>query len=221
VGERVVNLSNTGSDMEIIQKISNRYRAMDANVGMYMSDGNTGGWMMVRSKYDSATGTYTHSSKRLATFGLISVQAPGTPAGDYSTQDALVKIHSKINLVDFTGFNANQPIHANHFNLLVWAISKNQLSVNLNTPISDAQVAELGKANMLISGANIPLDAGLRTLVRLYENKIGQVKGVKGHMDKAEMIGFLDIFNDVDPNKLMTHEEMFYMLDIIIDDGGF
>jgi len=236
---RTVNLTNTAVPMEINIKLNNRYAGAQSNIGAYVSDKNTGGWQRLATKYDNISGTFSLSSKKLANFAAISRSAPAAEtAADDAVADSMAKLSSKIDMRDLTTYNPNGAIHPNQFNLLVLGLSRNQTSVDVNTPMTNEQISVLGKAGMLVSGSRVPLEAGINALVRLYENKAGRVKSFpkanessfsniasvtaqyQTAMLKAEEIGMLDQFTALNPKKDMTFSEVLYILDIIIDDAG-
>lgn len=235
---RTVNMTNTGTDMAIGIKLNHRYAVMDANVGAYVSDANTGGWSRLNGSYDRASGKVSISSRKLAYYSAIAKETPTLFEADSSVTNNVINVTTKLDIRDLPSLNPNDVIHPNQFNLLILAVSKNQLSVSINSQMSDGDISSLGKAGILVTGSNVTREAGINALVRLYENKTKPVKGypkanessfsdISGvsqpfltSMLKAEEIGMLDKYDTLEPKKDMTFADVFYILDIIIADAG-
>jgi len=240
---RTVNMTNTAVDMKINLKLFNRFLASETNIGAYVSDANTGGWQRLDGTYNSVSGIVSVNSKKLANFAAISVSAPVPINRDNSLVDDTVfdnaiKVNSKLDIRDLAAFNPDGAIHANQFNQIILALSKNSRVVNINTPLMNAQISELSKAGMLVSGNRVSREAGIAVIVKLYENKVKPVRTYPKASDsffpdintvsakyltpmlKAEQIGFLDRFETLSPKKDLTFADVFYMIDILIDDAG-
>lgn len=236
---RTVNMANTGTDMDIRLKLENRYLVMDSNVGGYVSDTNSGGWSRLNGDFGRMTGTLDISTRKLANFAAISKNSPVLFDADNSVTNSVINVTTRLDIRDLPSLDPNDPIHPNQFNQLVLAVSKNQLSVSINDTMNEDDRSSLGKAGMLVTGSNVSREAGIGSLIRLYENKTRPVKDYRKsasesdfpdmssvstqfmtQMQKAEEIGMLDRFDTIDPKRDMTFADVFYMLDIIIADAG-
>ncbi|MDR1687662.1 MAG: hypothetical protein LBS21_03510 [Clostridiales bacterium] len=243
---RSVALKNLGADLTVNMKLDNRYAVIDANVAGYVADSNTGGWVRLNGNYNEVSGSITVTSKKPANYAAIAKKAPVLTSDtsktngeiDSAAVNSAINVNSRINMEDMPQVNPNAPISPNQFNQLIYALSKRQLSVSVNEPLSDEAQSALGKAGMLTAGSIVTREAGIHALVKLYENKAGRIRSSLtadesyfGDLDsvsgqyrasvlKAESIGMLDNFESLSPKLAMTYAEVLSILDIIISDAG-
>ncbi len=233
---RNISLNTLSAPATIQERPENRSDTYQKNIGTYFADVNSGGWKPMQSQYDQANGTMTYKTAAVGAYAVIARDLPqafpGAPA-----VNQMQNVTSKFNITDMTAYQPNSPVHASQFNKIIYAVANGKLSVAANEPMTQQEFNSMGASGMLISGTNVPRDAAINALVKLYEVKTGRPvnsaatqsrfrdlnsAGVnyRNAILKAEAIGFMDGENAIRPKENMTFAQLFKMLDIIIADAG-
>ncbi len=230
-------INYTGSNMDIFLKLKNRSLTLDTNVGAYRNvDNNT--WDRIPSKYNSETGTHNVKTNRLGKYTTISNSVNETNINNNNNVDLLTNINSKIYFKDFVNINTKNPVSVVQFNNIVAGVANDKKEINVNEGLSDRDYQSLKNSGMLLHGSVVSREAGINTLVKLYElktkakyqpiNNINTTpykdiknanKAYKLNLIKAGDIGFYNNETNARPKNVMTIEEMLYMVDIILSDS--
>lgn len=232
-------ISYTGSDMNIMLKLKNRSLTLDSSVGAYRNINNNL-WERVPSTYSSETGIHTVKTNRLGKYSTISNGVNETNINSNNDINLLTNVNSKIIFTDFTNINTKNPISVVQFNNIVAGIANNKKEIAINGGLTDTDYKALSQSGMLLQGSVVGREAGINTLVKLYEmktksrfepiNNISSTpykdiknanKGYQQNLIKAGDIGFYGDFTSARPKDVMTIEEMLYMVDIILADCGY
>ncbi len=233
---RNISLSTLSAPATIEEKPDNRHAGYQKNISTYFADVNSGGWKAMPSQYDQANGTMTYKTAAVGAYAVIARDLPqafpGAPA-----INQMQNVTSKFNITDMNSYQPNTPVHASQFNKIIFAVANGKLSVAANEPMTQQEFSSMGASGMLISGTNVPREAGINALVKLYEKKTGRpVKSFatqskfgdlnsananyRNAILKAEAIGFMDGEGSIRAKENMTFAQLFKMLDIVIADAG-
>ena len=197
-------------------------------------------WENAGGIYDAQAGRVTLAANRPASYATIATAAPavttatGVAVAAYT--NAINTVNSRLTITDIGTVNVNAPINANQFNRIIEAIASNRTSVAMNQPLTPAQHQSLGRSGMLVSGTHVSREAGIASLVRLYEVRTRTAvrnfptEQTSAHPDigtataahrqallKAEHLGFFNTAN-INPSAGLTFGEFFRMLSYIIED---
>ena len=230
-------LDHTGSDMDIFLKLKNRNLTLDNNVGAYRNINNNI-WERIPSKYSSETGMHSVKTNRLGKYTTISNGINETNINSNNNVDVLTNVNSKIFFKDLANVNTKKPISVVQFNNIVVGIANDKKEISINGGLSDKDYQSLKHSGMLLQGSVVGREAGINTLVKLYElktktkfepiNNINTTpykdiktanKAYQLNLIKAGDIGFYNEETNARPKNVMTIEEMFYMVDIILSDS--
>ncbi len=232
-----VGLTNLSKPVQVDMTLLQPYQRMDRFVSAYVADANTGGWQVQKSTFDTANGTISMETTKLGHYTALVTQAPARTQ-DSPYNNAMYTVTAHMSITDMGAYTPDRAISASEFNNLVAAMAYDRPTVNMMAPMSNSDFNSLGKAKLLISGANVSTEAGVNTLVRLYELKTkapitdyyGAEQAIPGitsaaaeyqtAMLKADAIGFFGKQASVDPKANMTLGQVMLMLSIIIDDAG-
>ncbi len=231
---RNVNIENLAKDAKVELAVNYEAVKNNANTATYLANKNTAGWERVNSDYNSASNSMIVNTKKLASYGIIT---KNTPKGiiDDEYRGAIDNVMSKIAITDAASFDTEAPVNASRFNKIISALATNKKEIAMNAPLTDSEFKSLGKSGILVSGSQVSKEAGINSLVKLYELKNSPVKNYpndspktvgcepkyKSGLLKAEKLGFLDGYNNTfDPKELLTTGEMFKFLNYIIEDAG-
>ncbi len=233
---KTINLQSLEVPAKVEFAIDKASVSQGRNVSAYYKTANTVGWEMQNSAYNSLTGIVSSSTKAVGNYSVIAKMTPSNDPTDKYSAD-LGKVNKNLLVTDMGVFAPYVPVEANQFNRIVHAIATNKKSVAMNEAISDTEVQTLGKAGMLVSGTTISREAGINTLVRLYELKTKtSIKGYpteassrypdtkdvdpkfKTAVLKAERLGLLGDSAKVSPKELLTFGEMYRILGYVFDD---
>lgn len=138
------------------------------HISGYISNSNTGGWQMVPSNHQRGTTNVNFTTNQSGTYGVIS----SNPANNVSTAETLLnmqRVNTKLRITDMELYDENRSIHANQFNQIIAAVARRDSTVKMNVPLSNNDFVSLGRAGMLVSGDTVSRQAGINSLVRLYE----------------------------------------------------
>lgn len=232
-------LSYTGSDMDIFLKLKNRSLTIDNNVLAYRNINNNL-WESVPSIYNSETGIHTVKTNRLGKYTTIANSVKETNINNNNDTNILVNINNKIVFTDLNNVNMKDPISVVQFNNIVSGIANGKKEITINGGLSEQDYQSLQRSGMLLQGSVVGREAGINTLVKLYETKtkskyepvdninttpykdiINANKAYQTNLIKAGEIGFYGEATSVNPKNVMTIEEMFYIIDIILSDSGY
>lgn len=232
-------LTVTGSDMEIMLKLKNRSLTLDSSVGVYRNVNNNV-WERIPSKYSSETGIHTVKTNRLGKYTTISNGVNQTNINNNNDLSLITNINSKIVFTDLTNLNMKNPISVVQFNNIVAGVANGKKEIAINGGLSDKDYQSLQRSGMLLQGSVVGREAGINSLVKLYEmktkskyeatNNINTTpykdiknanKAYQANLIKAGDIGFYKDNTKANPKNVMTIEEMFYMVDIILADSGY
>ncbi len=232
-------LTFTGSNMDIMLKLKNRSLTLDKNVGAYRNvDNNI--WERVPSSYSSETGIHTVKTNRLGKYTTISNGINESNVNFDNDNNLLTNVNNKIIFKDLTNVNMKDSISVVQFNNIVAGIANNKKEIYINGGLSSEDYQSLQRSGMLLQGSVVGREAGINSLVKLYEMKTKSKyeptsninttpykdiknanKAYQANLIKAGDIGFYG--NDVaaNPKATMTIEQMLYMIDIILEDSGY
>ncbi|MDR2938951.1 MAG: hypothetical protein LBV08_01380 [Clostridiales bacterium] len=227
--DKVVALTDLSKDLKVQMKLLHRYDTIDNNILAYRHDGNSGGWQLMQSEYDSAEGSVSVSSKRLGSYALIARTVP-LPVSNNPYDEYLYSVASKINITDMQNFEYDKPVMPNQFNNILYAIVMGQKSVAMNAELPEQAKNALIKSNMFMGSGKPVNEAAASALVRAYELKTGAAikdyqnsgldvaakssEGYKVNIQKAYKSGLLE--EAIDPKAELTFGEFFYMLDFVL-----
>ncbi len=233
-----VNLNELAKPVKIELKIDNKSEKMEKNIDAYIANKDSAGWEQTKSAYNTATGVLTFESRRLGSYAAVTNgQAATFPLDKY--RDEFLFVTAKMSISDLTTYDSNRPLTANEFNNLVAGVAYNRKNITMSTDMTGGDFEKLGKSKLLVSGMNVPNEAGINALVKLYELKsktavkgqptaatslLPDIKAVdpqyQNNVLKAEKIGFLDDMETLNPKANMTMGDVMYMLSIIYDDAA-
>ncbi len=250
---RTINVDQFAKPVQMTMKANDRTQMTEANTNMFIAHSNTVGWENVKANYDKASGAFTAQIIRSANYAVVSktVSKPEAPtdlanltaeglldANDI--RDAISNVTSKINITDQKRIDASATITANQLNQLMAAVAYKRKQIAINESMSDKDYQSLGKAKMLVTGAELTREQGIDALVKLYEQRTKTViKGVptlnesyftdiknasaqyQKNLLKADEIGFFsENVQKVNPKGKFSMGDAMYMLNIIIEDAG-
>lgn len=232
-------LTYTGSDMNVMLKLKNRSLTLDKNVGSYRNVNNNL-WEIVPSSYSSETGIHTVKSNRLGKYTTISNGVNQTNVNNSNDVNLLTNVNSKIAFTDMTNINTKTPISVVQFNNIVAGVANNKKEIAINGGLSTKDYESLKRSGMLLEGSVVGREAGINSLVKLYEMKTKSKfeatsdinttpyqdiknanKNYQTNLIKAGDIGFYADVVSANPKGTMTIEQMLYMVDIILADSGY
>ncbi len=233
------SITYTGSDMDVMLKLKNRSLTLDSNVGAYRNISNNL-WERIPSTYSSETGIHTVKTNRLGKYTTISNGVNQTNINSNNDISLITNVNSKIIFTDFTNINTKNPISVVQFNNIVAGVANNKKEISINGGLTDDDYKALSQSGMLLKGSVVGREAGINTLVKLYEMKtksrfepINDInstpykdiknanKAYQQNLIKAGDIGFYGEASSSRPKDVMTIEEMLYMVDIILADCGY
>ncbi len=250
---RTINVDQFAKPVQMTMKANDRTQMTESNTGMFIAHSNTVGWENVKANYDKASGAFTAQIVRSANYAVVSktVSKPEAPtdlanltaeglldANDI--RDAISNVTSKINITDQKRIDASATITANQLNQLMAAVAYNRKQIAINESMSDKDYQSLGKAKMLVTGAELTREQGIDALVKLYEQRtktviknvptldesyFADIKNASAQYQKnllkADEIGFFsENIQKVNPKGKFSMGDAMYMINIIIEDAG-
>lgn len=232
-------LTFTGSDMDIMLKLKNRSLTLDNSVGAYRNINNNI-WERIPSSYSSETGIHTVKTNKLGKYTTISNGVNQTNISSNNDVSLVTNVNSKIVFTDLNNLNMKNPISVVQFNNIIAGVANGKKEIAINGGLSDKDYKGLQNSGMLLQGSVVGREAGINSLVKLYEMKtktkfepISDInttpykdiknanKAYQNNLIKAGDIGFYKDRTKANPKNVMTIEEMFYMIDIILADSGY
>ena len=232
-------LTFTGSDMDIMLKLKNRSLTLDNSVGAYRNINNNI-WERIPSSYSSETGIHTVKTNKLGKYATISNGVNQTNISGNNDVSLVTNVNSKIVFTDLNNLNMKNPISVVQFNNIIAGVANGKKEIAINGGLSDKDYKGLQNSGMLLQGSVVGREAGINSLVKLYEMKtktkfepISDInttpykdiknanKAYQNNLIKAGDIGFYKDSTKSNPKNVMTIEEMFYMIDIILADSGY
>lgn len=233
--DKTIYIKNFEKEITVTMKLNNIYSVLANNVSMCINDGNTEGYERVKFNYDNLSGTMQTNTVKAATYSIISKTMPTiTNENNINISFNMMK---KIDIKGLNNYNSNDIITATQFNNLALAIAKNKYSVEINRPLEEADIKSLERSKIFLSDGEITNEASINAIVRLYEIKSGaSIKNYslenetdisyinsvaskyKTSFLKAEKIGLLPDMS-INPKDKLTLINMFYMLDIVMEDS--
>ncbi|MCL1936634.1 MAG: fibronectin type III domain-containing protein [Defluviitaleaceae bacterium] len=245
-GPNAVNISEFERPIEVSLAIPQAHNVNSFNLSAYINNPNSGGWSRMPSIFnaplatpnvptlDMQRGNIVFNTRELGAYTAIST-APAVGIAGQQTLEAMHRVSTNIRITDLANYDENQVIHANQFNQLVYAIARGNDSVSINTALNSTNIQSLGRSGMLVSGNNVSQEAGISSLVRLFEVREGSpvtfFPGVAQssisnintanptfleNLLKAEALGFFRVQN-IEPTEPMTFGDVFHILDIILN----
>lgn len=235
---KVKQMSYLGSDMDVFMKLKNRGLVLENNVGAYRNLGNNV-WDRVPSVYDNETGTHTVKTNRLGNYATISngLKQDNQTNASINTQ---ISVNNKLMFTDASNLNMDSPISTVQFNNIVAGIVANKNQIAINGGLSDTEYNSLKQSGMLLQGSIVGREAGINTLVKLYELKTktkyqpvdtinttpykdikNANKAYQQNLIKAGELGFYGDATNVNPKDVMTISDMLSMVNIILEDSGY
>ncbi len=232
-------LTFTGSDMDIMLKLKNRSLTLDNSVGAYRNINNNI-WERIPSSYSSETGIHTVKTNKLGKYTTISNGVNQSNINGNNDVSLVTNVNSKIVFTDLNNLNMKNPISVVQFNNIIAGVANGKKEIAINGGLSDKDYKGLQNSGMLLQGSVVGREAGINSLVKLYEMKtktkfepISDInttpykdiknanKAYQNNLIKAGDIGFYKDSTKANPKNVMTIEEMFYMIDIILADSGY
>ncbi|MBS5793513.1 MAG: hypothetical protein KIC92_01980 [Clostridiales bacterium] len=232
-------LTFTGSDMDIMLKLKNRSLTLDNSVGAYRNINNNI-WERIPSSYSSETGIHTIKTNKLGKYTTISNGVNQSNINGNNDVSLVTNVNSKIVFTDLNNLNMKNPISVVQFNNIIAGVANGRKEIAINGGLSDKDYKGLQNSGMLLQGSVVGREAGVNSLVKLYEMKtktkfepISDInttpykdiknanKAYQSNLIKAGDIGFYKDSTKANPKNVMTIEEMFYMIDIILADSGY
>lgn len=230
-------MTYTGSDMDIYLKLKNRSLTLEKNVGAYRNiDNNL--WDRVNANYNSESGMYLVKTNRLGNYTTISNGIKAVNTNDDLTN--LINVNTKILFTDLNKVNMKSHLSVVQFNNIVAGISNNKKEMTINGALSTEDYNSLKRSGMILQGSVVGREAGISSLIKLYERKTKQSyiptntiyttpftdiknanKSYQINLIKAGELGFFGNSKLSRPKDIMTIEEMLYMVDIILSDSGY
>jgi len=237
--DHTVNVDILAQYVDVSLRLPNRYIAMDTNVGAYMADRNSGGWQRVAADYSRETATLNISTNRAqAAYAAVAKTLPYIEDIYDETADAVLNVTSKLNITDLNKYDPAQTVTADQINNLIAAVARGDMNVAMNGAPTSETVNSLTKSGMLING-EVFREAAINSLVKLYELKtrsaVKDYPGLSGTpyadiglseaayqagMLKAAHLGLFGNASAARPKEAMKLSELFYILDIIMQDSG-
>ena len=227
-------LSYLGSDMNVFMKLKTRDLTLENNVGAYRNIGNNV-WDRLPSSYSTETGMHNVKTNRLGNYATITNGVKQNNPTEIQTS-----VNNKIVFTDAANLDVNSPISTVQFNNIVCAIIDGKQEVAINGGLSDSQYNSLKNSGMLLQGSVVAREAGINSLVKLYELKTktkyeateninttpykdikNANKAYQQNLIKAGELGFYKEASRVNPKDVMTISQMLDMVDIILQDTGY
>ncbi|MCL2564864.1 MAG: fibronectin type III domain-containing protein [Defluviitaleaceae bacterium] len=219
------------------------------NVRGYLNNWRTGGWQAqttamplpaarlpgVPQVIPATPPMASFNTVNAGTYTIISTPPTAPATGVVNeTLDAMQRVNSQLRITDMGAFNENTPVHPSQFNQIVAAAALRRETVQMNAAMDQRTFTSLGRSGMLISGGTVSRQAGISSLVRLYETRtraavswfptaaessmpdIGTAAAqFRTNLLKAEALGFYR-GTTINPNDPMTFGDLMFILDIIL-----
>ncbi len=236
---RTVTLNQFDKDVTVSMKLNDRYSLQESNVGAYYDTDLTDSWQRLDYVYDYAQGTFTGKTKLPGSYAAIKNQTPAISTNSANAVNALVSVHTKLNISDIQYVKPQAVVSTVQFNNIVAAVANGRKDVAVNGALSDADYTALSRKGIVISNATVSREEGINVLVKLYEAKTGRpvqyysslqqtsYKDISGanpayqaSLLKAGDLGFYKNTYSARPKDTMSFEDLLYMVDIIIRDSG-
>ena len=232
-------LTYIGSDMDVSLKLKSRSLTIENNVGAYRIVNNNM-WERVPSIYNSESGIHLVKTNRLGKYTTIANGVNQTNVTANNDTTLLTNVNNQIIFTDFTNINTQDAISVVQFNNIVAGIINNKKQITINGSLSDSDYDGLKKSGMLLTGSVVGREAGINTLVKLYETKTkakfeptstlsttpykdikNANKAYQQNLVKAGDIGFFGDDMNANPKGVLTINDALYMIDIILADCGY
>lgn len=228
-----VNIDYTATPMNVKLKLDNQYDIYDKNIDSYTYNPVSAQWERTTGYFENQNARLIFDTNRVSAYAAFAIDAPYS---DNSSQ-SLKELSNKINITDMKDYSATDPITANQLGNLIYSVAKNQKDVEANKTLSDAERAELAKANLNITKTgndSVSRQEAINSIVHLYELKTGSrinqgdiTESSIEDMDavsatyqngilKAEQIGMVD--RAARPNDSITVDEAASMLNMVLED---
>ncbi len=222
------------SDMEMALILKSKATVIDNNVSVYTLNNTPSTLSMVQSTYNDERGTLDFKTKKLDTYVGVKNVSPIT-TGASNQQDYYYNIASELVITDISDFSGSDTVKASQMNNLISAIVKDNSELALNGTLSSDDYTSLGRSGLLVSGSTVSREAGISTILKLYEKKTGQrvaltgkvsdvpnistvSEGNKNSIAKAYEIVLFDDSKGYNYQNSLTYDELFYMIDLVLTD---
>ena len=248
-GLNIVQISEFAKPVQVEMTLPAGHNQETNNIRGYLSNWRTGGWQaqattmplpaaqlagvpqVIAVRPPMASFNVTH----VGTYTLMSTPPTAPAAGVVNeTLDAMQRVNAHLRITDMGAYNENATIHPQQFNQIIAAVATRSETVQMNAAMDQRTFTSLGRSGMLISGGTVSRQAGISSLVRLYETRtrmqvswfpsvsessmpdIGTVDAqFRTNMLKAEALGF-HRGDTINPNAPMTFGDLMFILDIIL-----
>ncbi|MCL2874344.1 MAG: hypothetical protein FWE29_05360 [Defluviitaleaceae bacterium] len=245
---RTLDLAHLARPINLSMIVNQHLATPNRQIGGFIAPESALAWEAASgARHNAQDGIVTFETTRIASFSAIATAAPTVtataPGGQAAPasnahQSAMSIVNSRVTITDMPSINMNATINANQFNRIIEAVVSNRPSVTINQPLTTAQHQSLGRSGMLVSGVNVSREAGIASLVRLYEVQTRTAvrnfptEQTTAHPDirtataahrqgllKAEHLGFFNTTN-VNPSGGLTFGEFFRILSYVIEDSA-
>ncbi|MFI3230311.1 MAG: hypothetical protein R3Y29_02005 [bacterium] len=234
---RSVNLTYTGSEMDIYMATNNPETVSTSNISAYRDIINSD-WQAI----DTATHNLDRSIYQVKTTTLGNYTTIGTTFYSGSTTESgssgadVIDFNNKIRMTDVIDIQANEVVTAIQLNNIMSSIASNKQEFSVNTALSSADQQSLARSTMLVGGDVVSREAAISSLVQLYELKVGyRIEPVttsyadswqahsayQSNIVKASDVGFFKQNEEVDPKEPITWGDMTHMVNIILYDSAY
>ena len=204
------------------------------NICTYVNYSGLEGWIPVDYQYNNLDNLVSFEIYKPAVYSVALKDKPLSVLGYGETKENMLRVTNKLDIMDLGVYNENDYIHANQFNQIIASVIKGDKSVLMNKQLSKDNFDALGRAKILVSGSIVSREAGISSLVKVYENKTGTpikyfpslddtpYKDIKNSDSKYhnELLkaGELGFFRDLNanPKESLKMGDFMYILDIIL-----
>lgn len=237
---RIINMDNIEKNVDITLKLDNRHRLYDENIGAYINTPSVGRWERIPYTYDYESGSYKTQTTQLGVFSAIANSGPVTNMTDDMSSNSITNISSKMNITDMQSYSPRAAVSSVQFNNITAALANGKKDAEINGRLSNEDTNALVNSKMYInSTATVTREQAVNSLVRLYEIKtkmpvenyttldntlINDISSAspayQKSMLKAVTLGFFKDAENSRPKDAISLSELFYMVDIIIQESN-
>lgn len=236
---KTVDIKYLAKEMTVHLKLDDRYSLLDSNVGAYTDTELTLQWQRMNYVYDNINGSFKSTTKQLGSFSAIKNNPMAVSSSSTDVVNSVVSVSTRLHVTDVSNFKPQGVVSTVQFNNIVAAIANGKKDVAINGALPDGDYTALSRKGIVLSGATVTREEGVNALVRLYEVKTGRlienytplnltqytdIKNATAKFQsallKAGYIGFFNNTYGARPKDVMSMEDLFYMIDIIMQDCG-
>lgn len=237
--DRTVDLTNTYSNFDVKIKLASKADTVDKNLDAYFDSATTDIWNRIDSRYNAETGSFEFSTNMLVSYSVIGLAAPSATRNDPQTISAVAGINTRMYIKDIQSYNPTSAVSSLQFNNVVAAVANGSKEADLNSALSTEDTNALSKKGILLGGSILTRAQAIDALVKLYEAKtkspvlyyssLSQTQysdiasapaQYQQSLLKAGDLGFFGNTIGARPNDTMSLGDLFYIVDIIVQDSG-